>query len=72
MEGNGISIDLLRRIILNINLRSKYMSINKRGFWEGNEAESQHCNDIPLGKSLVSFFIITSHWINIYKLVIHY
>jgi len=32
------------------------MSINSHGFWEGLEAESQHCNDVSLGSALVNFF----------------
>jgi cyclopropane fatty-acyl-phospholipid synthase-like methyltransferase len=32
------------------------MSINKNGYWEGNEAQSQHCYDSLLGNSLTNFF----------------
>jgi len=32
------------------------MSINKNGYWEGNEASSQHKHDISLSTELVHFF----------------
>ena len=38
------------------NIISK-MSINKNGYWEGIESESQHCYDAHLSKMLVKFFI---------------
>ena len=33
------------------------MSIHKNGYWEGLEANSQHCYDINLGHSLIKFFL---------------
>ena len=32
------------------------MSINENGFWEGTEAESQHCYDEKLSSELLTFF----------------
>ena len=38
------------------NVNNNISQINKHGYWEGAEAESQHIYDLPLSNALVEFF----------------